>query len=427
MTLWKLLICSFFVCCVFSCSKKDKVVAMPDGNGKGAQPVQRPLGKPTGPAIVKTIGPEGGQLTSADNRFLLNVPPGAVTANTQFSIQPVENTLEGSPGKAFRLQPENVQFTKPVTIRYSIRQEELATTVPEALFLAYQDKNGYHYMATHSDLDLTTRQLSVQTTHFSDWTIAELLELVADTTRVTPNGKANLRLMWHLGSLLSPETAFQPIGDLTDYNGYVSKVNWSLASGKGSIQPNGIKCTYQAPNYVPEENPAFVSVTVPITSYGNKRKAQAMLTAPILIMPDEYLIITVDGQPAINKKTEDGYNWLKMEADKFYISCRLQDDNSIYILIPGSIGPGTYPYGEDEKKASISYSTNVGPLDSWETQKSNCEYCDLVYSEGHVKISRFGNVGDYVEGEFTAEVWLMGEYNPPKKNITGKFRVKRNF
>ena len=411
-----------------SCSKKNSTPAYPDGNGQGANPIKRPHGNPTGPAVSKQIGPSGGKLISTDGTISLELPAGAVEAPVNFSIQPIENTLLESPGKAYRLLPEGVQFSKPVTITYTLSDQEAKALNPDILFLAYQDAEGHHYLAANSEMNSTGDKVSVQTTHFSDWTIAELLDVVADTTQVSPGGKANLKLMWQLGSLLGPLTQDQPIGDLTEYDGYVSKVSWSLAAGKGNIQPDGTRCMYKAPGTVPAENPALVSVSVPITMYKANRKAICILTRSITTVPDEYMMLNVDGEIMINKAPENGESWLNMEADKFYISARMQNDHSIYLLIPGGVtATGSYPYGENEKEAYIDYSLDEGDIDNtYITEKRNCETCDLVYSGGQVKITRFGAVGDYVEGEFTAELWLMGYYNPPKKNVTGKFRVKRN-
>ncbi|WP_423736693.1 hypothetical protein [Chitinophaga caseinilytica] len=427
---WKIIAC-FAIIAVLTgaCRKNETTPGIKDGNGQPAKPVKRPLGLVTGPAIAKTIGPAGGTLASADNRILLEVPPGAVQTNVQFSIQPVENTLEGSPGKAFRLLPEGVAFTRPVTIRYTPGAEELAGINPEVLFLAYQNKDGYHYLAANTSIDPATHQLSVQTKHFSDWSIVELFELEADTTQVLPGGKAQLQLMWHLGSLLTVDTTDQPIGDLIPYDGQVSKVKWSMASGKGKITANGAKCEYQAPGEVPDENPAFVSVSVPITLYDSKRTGLAMLTTPIFTMPDEYLMVSVDGIPFINNPPENGESSIRMEVDKFYVSAQLQDGHAIYILIPGGVmGTGSFPYGEDDKKAYIDFSTNATDiLNSWVTHKLNCEDCDPVFSGGQVKISKNGKIGEYVEGEFTAEVWKIGQYNPPKKQLSGKFRVLRTI
>jgi len=70
-----------------SCQKDPSEPAQP-----GAQSAYE-HGAPTGPATTKTIGTEGGTLATADGRVTLTIPAGAVSKATEFSIQPVENTL----------------------------------------------------------------------------------------------------------------------------------------------------------------------------------------------------------------------------------------------------------------------------------------------------------------------------------------------
>lgn len=427
---WKFVACFVIITALAgACKKSNSTPEVKDGDGKPAQPIVRPIGKITGPAVTKIIGPAGGTLSSADNHIQLEVPAGAVQSNINFSIQPIENTLEGSPAKAFRLLPEDVSFAKPVTIRYTLDAEELAGTQPGLLYLAYQNKNGYHYLASQTELDPARHQLVVQTKHFSDWCYVELFELVADNTQLPPGGKANLQLMWHLGSLLQADTTDQPIGDLIPYDGFVSKVTWTLASGKGKIQPNGSQCIYEAPGTVPDQNPAFVSVSTPLTLYDSKRTGQIMLTTPIFTLPDQYMMVSIDGVPVMNDYEQHGENSLNMEVDKFYVSAGLQQGYHIYILIPGGVsGTGTYPYGEEEKQAYIDFTTPGNEIDdSWISYKYDCEKCDQVFSGGHVRITKNGNIGEYVEGEFTADVWQLGHYNPAKKQLTGKFRVRRTI
>jgi hypothetical protein len=53
------------------------------------KPLTTGVGEPIGTAVSAVIGPEGGELSSKDGRLSMLVPPGAVTEDTTFSIQPI--------------------------------------------------------------------------------------------------------------------------------------------------------------------------------------------------------------------------------------------------------------------------------------------------------------------------------------------------
>jgi hypothetical protein len=414
---------------LFSCSKGNDHTEE-TGTGE-VVPVKRSFGNPIAQPVSKEIGAAGGSLESADGKLTLQIPAGAVTSTHLFSIQPIENTLPGSQGKSFRLLPEGIEFNKPVTISYALEESELKESAAEAMYLAYQKKDGYYYLASNTTVDLTNRKLSVQSNHFSDWGIAELFKITADTNQVATGGKAQLKLQWYLGSLLESLTGDQPIGNLEDYDGYVSKVSWSLATGSGNIRADGIHCTYTAPGQIPAVNPALVSVSVPLTLYDDKRKGQLILTEPITTTGDEYVIFNLDGQTFVNlPPDQNGEKSTRMEVDNFYLSASMNNDHGIYLLIPigqdAKMGTGSYPYGDQEKEAYIELSTPED-LGSYITHKKDCEYCDQVFSSGSIKITKIGAVGDYVEGTFKADLWWMGKYAPPKHTIEGKFRVKREM
>ncbi|KIC94388.1 hypothetical protein [Flavihumibacter solisilvae] len=419
-----LILLSIAIASFCSCTKNGDKPAGSINN----EPVKRPFGNPLGIAVTKTIGEAGGTLEMPGGNIKLVVPQGAVTTPVNFSLQEVQNTLPGSRAQSFRLLPENVDFKSPVTIIYSYEELDMEGTAPGLMYLAYQDKDGYYNIAHKTVLDEDTKILSVQTSHFSDWTIVELLKVTADKTEMQPNETANLKLQWYLGSLLAPLTTDYPIGDLQDYNGRnASKVSWSLAAGQGSIQPSGIKCGYKAPGEIPATNPALVSVSVPISFYNNARPGVAILTTPITTIADEYFIYTLDGVPHVNGGSGcTSPTCIEMEADNFYVSAEMKSGQHILVRLLGeSFGTRSYPFGLEDDQAYIH--VNMGDEFDWVSSRFPCEKCDEAHSSGSVKLTRYGNVGDYVEGEFTAEIWYSIGYNPPRKSITGKFRVKRRL
>ena len=72
------------------------------------------IGSPMGEKTMKTIGPEGGKIVSADGMMELNIPPGALGAPTGIGIQRVENTVVSGFGNAYNCTPDGTRFNKPV-------------------------------------------------------------------------------------------------------------------------------------------------------------------------------------------------------------------------------------------------------------------------------------------------------------------------
>jgi hypothetical protein len=111
------------------------------------------VGKPEGPRVTKDIGPAGGSIASPDGRLTLTVPQNALTETVAFSIQPITNKAGGGLGLAYRLEPDGKTFTTPLEISVRYDEKDLEGTVPEALALAYQDKERAWHAQKSAKLD----------------------------------------------------------------------------------------------------------------------------------------------------------------------------------------------------------------------------------------------------------------------------------
>jgi|GEM_PF-4880211 len=156
----------------------------------------------------------------------------------------------------------------------------------------------------------------------------------------------------------------------------------------------------------------------PTIDGGPRTSAAVMLSIPISVVNDEYLTYTLDGKTHINDITRE----INMEADQFLLGAQMVSGHSIYIRIPDAGGTGSYPFGTHAKEAYIDLNIDEG--DPLVTETLKCEKCETTYSSGSVKIIKMGDFGDYIEGEFNAQVWRLGLVNSPAKQISGKFRVK---
>ena len=162
------------------------------------QPVQQPgpdksgdvtaVGQPTGAAVSKTIGPEGGSIATTDGRVQLVLPAGALAKATTISIQPITNEAPNGLGHAYRFSPDGIQFVKPATLTIQYGEANVTMNKPDAFGVAYQRGNKVWYQVDGAQVDTTKRQITVPMQHFSDWSIWELLSM--NTMRID-NEKGN--------------------------------------------------------------------------------------------------------------------------------------------------------------------------------------------------------------------------------------------
>ncbi|MCE4556246.1 hypothetical protein [Pelomonas cellulosilytica] len=135
-------------------------------------------GSPAGNVAQATLGPAGGSLNSADGAVTLTVPAGALGTDTVVSIQPLDNTAHGGLGRAYRLQPEGLQTARPMRLsfHYDAGGDAIAAT-PQQLGVAYQDAYRLWRPMPQPVIDTTQHTVTVQTTHFSDWSAFVGLQL----------------------------------------------------------------------------------------------------------------------------------------------------------------------------------------------------------------------------------------------------------
>ncbi|HXE58497.1 MAG TPA: hypothetical protein VNK43_10895 [Gemmatimonadales bacterium] len=240
--------------------------------GPGKLPAIRPTepGTPTGPAVTAVIGAEGGSLATADGAITLTVPAGAVSGATTFSILPVTNNAHGGLNAAYRLEPHGIAFAQPVRIAFRYTDADLAGTTPELLRLAYQDQAGYWLMYRRPTLDEDARTVSVETTHFSDWSMVAGAQLRPAEASVRVGTTLELRVR---DCYADPDAGHDdpgvPVGyDCRDGFYAITAKHWAVngtaggSAGVGTVTagPEDGMATYQAPATVPAANPVAVSV-----------------------------------------------------------------------------------------------------------------------------------------------------------------------
>jgi hypothetical protein len=251
-----------FIFLLASCSKlKPDLPVVTQPPTQQSTGLVTPVGVPAGNAGSKTIGSGGGSITSADGRFTITIPAGALSTDKTITIQPISNTNVAGTGTAYRTKPDGEIFAKPVTLTFHYTDADTSGSFIEAMGIAYQDSKGV-WQGSGGSIDKINKTFSVTTTHFTDWALFKYLELVPATGALDFNESISLTVYnnLELDELLIPlpPSVTKPIVKPKDLTAKYVK-HWRL-SGAGTLNPSGSSATYTAPATLPAVNPAAIRV-----------------------------------------------------------------------------------------------------------------------------------------------------------------------
>jgi hypothetical protein len=146
-------------------------------------------GDPQGAATTQMIDATGGSVTSADGRITLNIPAGALGTATTVTIQPITNTTPNGIGLGYRLQPEGTTFGVPVSLTFHLSDAEALAL--GSTYVTTQHADGLWYSEPDQQRDSTAQTVGVSTSHFSDWTLAQTLQLQPAEVRLKTDTATN--------------------------------------------------------------------------------------------------------------------------------------------------------------------------------------------------------------------------------------------
>lgn len=229
-----------------------------------ASPLVTAAGTPDGIANSKLIkAAPGGNITSTDGKISITIPANALAADETISIQPITNTAGFGPAKAYRLAPHGIVFSKPVTVSFKYMDEDINGTAPEFLSIAFQDNAGAWQSMNQTQVNKQSKQLTVTTTHFSDWGFFPLVYIEPGEARVGENETIDLKVMYasdpadmDVVPLPGNDAVWRPFQIPASY---VKK--W-LYTGTGTLTPSGSNAVYKAPSKAPAQNPEAVSAEI---------------------------------------------------------------------------------------------------------------------------------------------------------------------
>lgn len=264
-----------------ACAESTSDAGGADGGELGGR------GSPSGEAITKTIGPEGGAIESTDGRLALEIPAGALGSETAITVQPITNGTPGGRGLAYRLEPEGITFAEPVQLSFHYGDEELEGTGAGALLVAYQGSSGGWKIPSAPSIDEEARTVTVATSHFSDWSLLAGYQIDPASARLKVGKSLQLGVQFCAAPAEAGESEVLPCRAAS--NDVMDAVDdWSVngtlggAAGAGTVRADDFThATYTAPAEVPASNPVAVSARL------GSALGHVLLVSHVTVIDDE--------------------------------------------------------------------------------------------------------------------------------------------
>jgi len=196
----------------------------------------------------------------------------------QVSIQAVSNQLPSGIGSAFRIAPHGEQFSKPVSIVFTYKDEDLLNTLPAFLDIAYQDEKGSWQAMKNTTVDKVKKKITVTTTHFSDWGYFKSLTLDPSEATVEQGGSVNLKVTT-LFPLVDPDDQPTVVVPKMPRELTADEIKGWKYAGEGILVSRGAQGFYTAPDHEPAANPEVINVNIQM-----HRKGQFMLVSNITVL-----------------------------------------------------------------------------------------------------------------------------------------------
>ncbi len=228
-------------------------------------PAVTPVGTPVGNKVTKTIGTGGGSITSDDGRVQLTIPPGALSGNTDISIQSVTNTCPGGIGVSYDLLPNGTKFSTPASLTFNYADSDVDGTDPLLLYTAFQDSIGqWEVVDSDKEVDTVGKTVSFDINHFTIYTVVPGVYVTTYPKQVNKGETASMEVRQWVSSkkyypLLLPARSFKT-SQVSDW-----AVNGTIGgnANDGTIAGNNSgNATYTAPSNIIEDRYVTVSVSV---------------------------------------------------------------------------------------------------------------------------------------------------------------------
>ncbi len=251
------------------------------------EPTITAVGTPAGNIVTKVIGKSGGSIASADGNAELIFPAGALNDNASISVQAITNNAPNGVGVAYRFLPEGIKFLQPVTLKFRYTANDLASTLADLMGIAFQDNSGAWYRVNNFTNDIVNKTISAPITHFSDWTMFEVMNITPSSATIKVNETADLMVTY-----VNPRSDDEELAYLTEK---VEKITWTASAGSLTGSTGDYKSrVYKAPSKIPANNPVAVSAQIQIKfKYHGKTFDKTSLVSNITIIDGEKYLLEI--------------------------------------------------------------------------------------------------------------------------------------
>ncbi|SCC03864.1 ZU5 domain-containing protein [Chitinophaga costaii] len=392
-------------------------------HGKPADPIKTAPGQLMGTATKATIGAAGGVIAMPDQYISVQIPAGAVDANTEFSIQEVTPNEAVSTGRLFRILPEGIILKKPVEITFRYTDADIDGGGEDYLYPCYQSSNGVWHKVMDCTLDKGNKTLKVATTHFSDWSCFREIDIHAQKEEIGSKEEVELSV-FAMDSYKENEQSEDLV--LTAIPLTSDKiVAWKVVSGGGTISGDkSAKVKYTAPA-TDSKTEVMIEVTVKnVLSQSDPRRpgngGLSIVRKKITILPEEYVIWTIGG------KKYTGMFFALGVFDGHAIMTATAVDNEMSFHTNGT-KLGKYSFGELDDPKTSTFSGTDGYV-TYNSDYTECVTFKKVVGEGAVVFETFGESGGgIVQGTFEGTLYKIKNCEVTNRHIVGSFRVKRTY
>jgi hypothetical protein len=288
----------FLTICLQGCVKTNPDLSTNPPPGGSGQPTVTAVGNAIDDPVSKTIGAGGGSLISSDGKAELIFPAGALSSNTEISIQAIGNTAPNAVGNSYRLLPEGIKFAQKPTLKFHYTAGDLISTMADLMGIAYQDSTGGWWRLKDFTNDTVNKIISAPISHFSIWTAFDMLLISPSSAVVSVNKSTDLEVI----VIESDDNELTDLGGGMSVAPIVRSANTTpiVWAANGINNGNSVSGTisgtsfyaarFNAPSKIPpgSQNPVNVSATVDANFiYKGKSFGKTVLISSLRIVDAE--------------------------------------------------------------------------------------------------------------------------------------------